>query len=216
MQKAESSSPGASDRCRQALGYLLSAIGYSHTRAVSGGKSPIANRQWPTWLCAFVLFALLAGVALAEQRFPPPDFESGHKLPITTTPPARAIYFQYLDVAVLAADGSVQVMLAHLKSYEKMGMASISCLSGCTCTPTKVNGTASIKASLTSFAAITMSNPSAKCILVVENLFDSAVASAAGFVKFKVIGLAMNEKSASKQQYLFSSDHDSYDDNRSG
>ena len=50
-----------------------------------------------------MLFALLAGVALAEQRFPPPDFESGHKLPITTTPAARAIYLQYLDVTVLAA-----------------------------------------------------------------------------------------------------------------
>ena len=50
-----------------------------------------------------MLFLVLAGVALAEQRFPPPDFESGHKLPITTTPAARAVLFQYLDVAALAA-----------------------------------------------------------------------------------------------------------------
>ena len=140
-QKAESSSPGASDRCRQALGYLLSAIGYSHTRAVSGGKSPIANRQWPTWLCAFVLFAMLAGVALAEQRFPPPDFESGHKLPITTTPPARAIYFQYLDVAVLAACLGLGSWLVY-KPRSRKGLVALSIFSvlyfgfwrkGCVC-----------------------------------------------------------------------------------
>jgi ferredoxin len=53
-------------------------------------------------LSAVLLLLALASVALAEQRFPPPDFESGHKLPITTTPPARAILYQYLDVAVLA------------------------------------------------------------------------------------------------------------------
>ena len=154
-----------------------------------------------------------------DEGFPMSNGLPHHKFGYVSTLPGSKLTLMMdatLGGFAGAADGSVQVMLAHLKSYEKMGMASISCLSGCTCTPTKVNGTASIKASLTSFAAITMSNPSAKCILVVENLFDSAVASAAGFVKFKVIGLAMNEKSASKQQYLFSSDHDSYDDNRSG
>ncbi len=141
MQNAEGTSPGASDRCRQALGYLLSAIGYSRTRAASGAKSPIANRQWPTWLCAFVLFALLASVALAEQRFPPPDFESGHKLPITTTPPARAIYFQYLDVAVLAACLGLGSWLVY-KPRSRKGLVALSIFSvlyfgfwrkGCAC-----------------------------------------------------------------------------------
>jgi len=73
------------------IGHLPSAICHSG-----------ANRRWPTWLCAFAIFVVLAGAALAEQRFPPPDFESGHKLPVTTTPAARAVLFQYLDVAVLA------------------------------------------------------------------------------------------------------------------
>ena len=141
MQKAEGTSPGASDRCRQALGYLLLAIGYSPTRAASGGKSPIANRQWPTWLCAFVLFALLAGVALAEQRFPPPDFESGHKVPITTVPAARAIYFQYLDVAVLAACLGLGSWLVY-KPRSRKGLVALSIFSvlyfgfwrkGCVC-----------------------------------------------------------------------------------
>ena len=40
--------------------------------------------------------------ALAEQRFPPPDFESGYHLPLTATPPARGMLLQYVDVAVLA------------------------------------------------------------------------------------------------------------------
>ena len=47
--------------------------------APSARKSPIVNRKWPTWLGTVLLFLLLAGVALAEQRFPPPDFESGHQ-----------------------------------------------------------------------------------------------------------------------------------------
>jgi len=74
---------------------------YRAARA-STRKSQIVNRTWLAWLGAALLFLLLAGVAVAEQRFPPPDFESGHKLPVTATPPARAIYFQYLDIAVLA------------------------------------------------------------------------------------------------------------------
>ncbi len=39
----------------------------------------------------------------AEPRFPPPDFESGHQLPFTTTPAPRAAAWQYVDLAVLAA-----------------------------------------------------------------------------------------------------------------
>jgi NosR/NirI family transcriptional regulator, nitrous oxide reductase regulator len=55
------------------------------------------------------LFVLLAGLvfpaapALAEQRFPPPDFESGYKFPTTTTPGPREAALQWADVALLAA-----------------------------------------------------------------------------------------------------------------
>jgi len=52
------------------------------------------------WLLAAILPAVNA---LAQQRFPPPDFESGYQIPATTTPPARAALLQYLDVGVLAA-----------------------------------------------------------------------------------------------------------------
>jgi ferredoxin len=51
-----------------------------------------------------VLLCFTGLAALAEQRFPPPDFtETSHQIPATTAPGARAIFFQYLDVAVLAA-----------------------------------------------------------------------------------------------------------------
>ncbi|MBI2192234.1 MAG: 4Fe-4S binding protein [Planctomycetes bacterium] len=49
------------------------------------------------------LLLLVAGHAAAEERFPPPDFESGYQLPLASTPPARAELLAYADVAVLVA-----------------------------------------------------------------------------------------------------------------
>jgi ferredoxin len=37
----------------------------------------------------------------AAQRFPPPDFESGHSVPVATTPPPDASWLGVMDVAVL-------------------------------------------------------------------------------------------------------------------
>ena len=54
-----------------------------------------------TWL--WLWLGLVVGGVQGQQRFPPPDFESGHRLPITTTPPARASWLPYLDLAVLLA-----------------------------------------------------------------------------------------------------------------
>jgi len=59
------------------------------------------------WCFATTLFA--------EQRFPPPDFEGGHQLPVTTQPAARALLFQYLDAGVLAASLGVATWLVHRK-----------------------------------------------------------------------------------------------------
>lgn len=73
--------------------------------------------------CRLVFLAfwiLLSGLnATAQQRFPPPDFESGHQLPATSTPAARAIWFQYLDVAVLAACLSVATFLIYRNRSRK-------------------------------------------------------------------------------------------------
>ena len=43
-----------------------------------------------------------AAAARAEQRFPPPDFESGYEMPRTYTPAADASWVPMLDVIVLA------------------------------------------------------------------------------------------------------------------
>lgn len=51
----------------------------------------------------FLVGLMWALTAVAEPRFPPPDFESGHKLPVTTTPAARSVVLEYLDVGVLVA-----------------------------------------------------------------------------------------------------------------
>lgn len=63
-------------------------------------------------LAAMLMFK---AAAYAEQRFPPPDFESGYKLPVTNTPAARALALQYLDVAVLAAALAVSLWLIYRK-----------------------------------------------------------------------------------------------------
>jgi len=50
-----------------------------------------------------VLFLILCSNTFGIERFPPPDFESGHQLPTTTTPQARQNIYEILDVAVLSA-----------------------------------------------------------------------------------------------------------------
>src|SRR5215469_304610 len=90
-----------------------------------------------------VLVALFLSVlrATAEQRFPPPDFESGHQLPTTTTPAARGIVLQYLDVAVLAGCLGVATWLIYGKR-SRNGIVGLSLFSlayfgfwrkGCVC-----------------------------------------------------------------------------------
>ena len=123
--KPKSRDAGANGPCAQAIGDLQLAIGYSGERVPSERKSLIANRKWPAWLGTLFLFLLLVGVALAEQRFPPPDFESGHKLPATTTPAARAVLLQYLDVAVLAASLGLASWLVY-KQRSRKGLIALS------------------------------------------------------------------------------------------
>lgn len=61
-----------------------------------------------------LLFALSQSVlAGAESRFPPPEFEGGHQLPITTTPAPRGVAMEYVDVAVLLLALGVATWLAY-------------------------------------------------------------------------------------------------------
>ncbi|HWI58565.1 MAG TPA: hypothetical protein VNZ22_15170, partial [Bacillota bacterium] len=88
-----------------------------------------------------LLFCFLTNPALSEQRFPPPEFETGHQLPVTTTPPARALWFQYLDVAVLFGCLTVASWLIYKKRSRKglIGLSLFSLLyfgfwrKGCVC-----------------------------------------------------------------------------------
>jgi NosR/NirI family transcriptional regulator, nitrous oxide reductase regulator len=110
---------------------LLSAFGFR----VSAFARPLIA------LVVLTFIAGSAGILSAEQRFPPPEFEGGHQLPVTTAPPARALMFQYLDVAVLGACLVVASVLVYRKRSRK-GLMALSVFSllyfgfwrkGCVC-----------------------------------------------------------------------------------
>jgi len=71
---------------------------------------------------------LICSTALAEQRFPPPEFESGYKLPETTTPSPRALWLQYGDVFVLAASLGVACYLIY-RRRSRNGLVALSIFS---------------------------------------------------------------------------------------
>jgi NosR/NirI family nitrous oxide reductase transcriptional regulator len=63
-------------------------------------------------LLALAVLLAVGGPALAIERFPPPDFESGHKLPTTQYPAPHAVAWEYVDVAALALALSLASALA--------------------------------------------------------------------------------------------------------
>ena len=58
---------------------------------------------------------LLAFLVSAEQRFPPPDFDSGYRIPSPTTPAARQLWLQYADAGVFLAALGTAVWLIYQK-----------------------------------------------------------------------------------------------------
>ena len=58
---------------------------------------------------------LLVGTAVAEPRFPPPDFEGGYQVPSTQTPLPRAVSWHYIDALVLVAALSLASYLVFKK-----------------------------------------------------------------------------------------------------
>jgi len=141
MQNAELPDVGAERQREQGPGDLRFTIYDLRGGIPSTHKSQIVNRRLLAWLGAVLLFAVLTGVAMAEQRFPPPEFESGHQLPVATTPAARAVLFQYLDVAVLAACLGMASWLIY-KRRSRKGLMALSIFSllyfgfwkkGCVC-----------------------------------------------------------------------------------
>ena len=91
---------------------------------------------------AALLTAFAAMASGAEQRFPPPEFEAGHQLPVTTTPAARASLYAWLDVGVLVAALALATWLVYRRRSRRgvLGVAIFSLLyfgfwrEGCICT----------------------------------------------------------------------------------
>ena len=133
------SKPRATDMARS----LPSADQHEGLRLDQALQGFRALRGWRIAVGCFMLALLLvpASNSFAQQRFPPPDFETGHKLPITTAPHARAISFEYLDVLVLAGCLITATWLIHRKRSRK-GVVALSLFSlayfgfwrkGCVC-----------------------------------------------------------------------------------
>lgn len=79
------------------------------------------------WVLWFWLLGS-GGSALAQQKFPPPEFQSGYKMPDTTAPAARAAALQYVDVAVLAACLGIATWLVY-RNRSRRGMFWLSLFS---------------------------------------------------------------------------------------
>ncbi|MEI8233588.1 MAG: 4Fe-4S binding protein [Verrucomicrobiota bacterium] len=100
-----------------------------------------AERGLRRAVCVVIGSLLLTPTAWGEQRFPPPDFEGGYQLPATSTPPARAEWFQYLDGAVLLGALGLALWLVY-RRRSRRGVAALSLFSlayfglyrkGCVC-----------------------------------------------------------------------------------
>ncbi len=72
-----------------------------------------------TLLC---LGLLATGVVRAEERFPPPEFETGYEMPETAVPGPRSPAFETFDVAMLVLALSLATWLA-LKRRSRRGVA---------------------------------------------------------------------------------------------
>ncbi|MBI5684304.1 MAG: 4Fe-4S binding protein [Verrucomicrobia bacterium] len=87
------------------------------------------------------LLSLPLVAAFGVERFPPPEFDAGYKMPVTTMPPARALWLSYVDVAVLVAALALASYLV-LKKRSRDGVLALSVFSllyfgfyqqGCVC-----------------------------------------------------------------------------------
>lgn len=89
-----------------------------------------------------LLFSLvLVCLSQGQQRFPPPEFETGHKLPVTSVPAPRAWIFDYIDVVMLAVCLAVATWLIY-RGRSRKGVVALSLFSlayfgfwrkGCVC-----------------------------------------------------------------------------------
>lgn len=69
-----------------------------------------------------------ASAGHGEQRFPPPEFESGYQLPITQTQAPRTLGMQYVDTAVFLAALGLATYLVHTRRSRR-GLVALSLFS---------------------------------------------------------------------------------------
>lgn len=96
-------------------------------------------RNFIVLVCVLAFFAALS--TFGEQRFPPPEFETGHQLPGTTVPSPRSLALDYVDLAVLLVALTTATWLIYRKRSRKglIGLSLFSLLyfgfwkNGCVC-----------------------------------------------------------------------------------
>src|SRR5258706_14563163 len=102
-------------------------LGFGSIRRLKIFILGFSRRFWGPAVPITILL-LLGTLANAQQRFPPPDFESGHQLPPTATPAARVLLFQYLDAAVLFGCLGVGSLVGY-KKRSRSGLVGVSLFS---------------------------------------------------------------------------------------
>lgn len=89
------------------------------------------------------LAGLVPGLAAfaADHRFPPPEFEAGHQLPVPTTPPPRGLAWEWIDTSLLLVGLAVALWLVYGRRSRKglmvLSLASLAYFGfyrkGCVC-----------------------------------------------------------------------------------
>lgn len=79
-------------------------------------------------LAWFSVLLALATAAFGVERFPPPDFTSGYKLPMAATPPPRADLLNYVDIGVLIALLALAAYMV-IRRRSRRGIVAVSIVS---------------------------------------------------------------------------------------
>ncbi len=87
------------------------------------------------------------------------------------------------------------VEVAHLKSYEGMGDAEVTCVSGCACDAALLNGTLGARVSLVLLQQVRVTQHP-RCVLQVKVL-PPATGRPAGATKVKVTGVMISDEAGS-------------------
>jgi NosR/NirI family transcriptional regulator, nitrous oxide reductase regulator len=106
------------------------------------------RRRDPMFTRSFMLLAALAvltfgtaALSAAEFRFPPPEFDTGHTLPVTTTPEPRTLTHEVIDAGVLLLALAVATWIVYRKRSRRwvigLSLASLAYFgfyrNGCVC-----------------------------------------------------------------------------------